>query len=162
MDPTGNNLFHAFNRIRKASMRRMHKPKQNHQLKPHEFFMLATIHHLGECHNSSDIPGIKISQISQKTGISMPGVSQTLSTLEKHNLIQRKTAEEDRRIVYVSLTEKGLKIFRESNQSFSEVYDQAIKVLGPDDSQKLIDLLNQLADVFEVIEENKTAKGNTQ
>lgn len=162
MDPTGNNLFHAFNRIRKASMRRMHKPKQNHQLKPHEFFMLATIHHLGECHNSSDTPGIKISQISHKTGISMPGVSQTLSTLEKLDLIQRKTAKEDRRIVYVSLTEKGLKIFRESNQSFSEVYDQAIKVLGPDDSQKLIDLLNQLADAFEVIEENETAKGTTR
>ncbi|WKY44270.1 MarR family transcriptional regulator [Eubacteriaceae bacterium ES2] len=162
MNPTGNNLFHAFNRIRKASMRRMHKPKHNHQLKPHEFFMLATIHHLEECHSNSDIPGIKISQISQKTGISMPGVSQTLSTLEKHDLVARRTSKEDRRMVYVSLTDKGLKIFHESNQSFSEIYDKAIDILGPEDSQKLIDLLNQLADAFEVIEENKTAKGSTQ
>ncbi|MDK2935308.1 MAG: hypothetical protein PWP62_316 [Eubacteriaceae bacterium] len=160
MDPTGNNLYHAFNRIRKASMRRMHKP--NHRLKPHEFFMLASIHHLCECHPLPDQPGIKISQISQKTGISMPGVSQTLSTLEKHDLVARRTSKEDRRMVYVSLTEKGSKIFHESNQSFTKIYDHAIDVLGPEDSQKLIDLLNQLADVFETIEQNENTKGNTQ
>ncbi|MDI3536833.1 MAG: hypothetical protein PWP16_1489 [Eubacteriaceae bacterium] len=162
MNPTGNNLFHAFNRIRKVSMRRMHKPRPNHRLKPHEFFMLASIHHLCECHPLPDQPGIKISQISQKTGISMPGVSQTLSTLEKHDLVARRTSKEDRRMVYVSLTEKGSKIFHESNQSFAEIYDHAIDVLGSEDSQKLIDLLNQLADAFEVIEENETTKGNTR
>jgi DNA-binding MarR family transcriptional regulator len=65
-------------------------------------------------------------------------------------------------MVYVSLTEKGSKIFHESNQSFAEIYDHAIDVLGSEDSQKLIDLLNQLADAFEVIEENETTKGNTR
>jgi hypothetical protein len=48
------------------------------------------------------------------------------------------------------------------NQSFEEIYDHAIVVLGSEDSQKLIDLLNQLADAFEVIEENETTKGNTR
>ncbi|WKY47518.1 MarR family winged helix-turn-helix transcriptional regulator [Eubacteriaceae bacterium ES3] len=158
MNPTGNTLFHAFNRIRKSSMRRMHKLPQH--LKPHEFFMLSTISRLCECHQET--PGIKISQISKKTGISMPGVSQTLSTLEKLDLIERRPAKQDRRIVYVSLTEKGLKLFHESNHAFSEVYDQAMQIIGPEDSQKLIDLLNQLADAFEEIENNSNLKGNTQ
>ena len=160
MNQTGNNLYHAFNRIRKASMRRMHKPMHHKHFKPHEFFMLATIDRLCEC-KQDDEPGIKISQISQKTGISMPGVSQTLSMLEKHGFILRQPAQEDRRMVLVSVTEKGAKLLHESNHAFSEVYDQATDALGPEKSQMLIDLLNELADTFETLEKNKTSKGNT-
>lgn len=160
MEPTGQDLFHAFSRIRKSNINQIHK-KMIQNLKPHEFFMLSTIKRL--CtealqaaldHDEAIPPGIMISKISQDTGISMPGVSQTIKSLVKHGMVERIYSEIDRRLVYVNLTEKGEALQADYSQSYYKIYHHAAQCLGPSDTKELIRLLDELTTIFETFENN--------
>lgn len=160
MKPTGQDLFHAFQRIRKSNISQLHK-KIIQDIKPHEFFMLSTIKCLYaeavQCalaDHETIPPGIMISKISQDTSISMPGVSQTITSLVKHDLVQRISSDLDRRLVYVNLTKKGEALQADYNHSYYEIYHQASDRLGPDDTKELIRLLDRLTTIFEEIEDN--------
>lgn len=162
MKPTGQDLFQAFQRIRKSNINHIHKQKIQ-DLKPHEFFMLSTIKCLyaqavqaALKKNEAIPPGIMISKISQDTSISMPGVSQTISSLVKHNMVVRISSEIDRRLVYVNLTKKGEALQSDYNHTFYQIYHQAAKSLGPDDTKELIRLLDKLTSIIEKIEDNQS------
>lgn len=163
MDPIGQDLFQAFARIRKSNINRIHKRMMGN-LKPHEFFMLSTIKCLYNqatetaINNDETIPpGVMISKISQDTSISMPGVSQTISNLVKHKMVRRISSEVDRRLVYVNLTEHGENLQADYNHSYYELYHEAARQLGTDDTSELIRLLDKLTVIFEKIEDNPSS-----
>ena len=156
----GQDLFQAFQRIRRSNSSQIHK-KIIGDLKPHEFFMLSTIKCLYRealqtalKKNEGIPPGIMISKISQDMSISMPAVSQTISRLEKHKMVERMSSEVDRRLVYVNLTQKGEDLQSDYNHSYYELYYQAAEYLGPNDTKELIRLLNKLALIFEETKDN--------
>ncbi|MGV8906907.1 MAG: MarR family winged helix-turn-helix transcriptional regulator [Acetobacterium sp.] len=161
MDNYGKELFKAFGQIKKSSMTRLHKSGIS-KLKPHEFFMLVTIkHRYEELKSESDNlgtpspPGVKMSEISRCSSISMPGVSQTISSLVKQGYVKRITTESDRRLVYVNLTLKGNALETQISQSSFQLYDEAADVLGPEETQTLIRLLDKLSTTFDAIEEKQ-------
>lgn len=161
MDNYGKELFKAFGQIKKSSMTRLHKSGIG-KLKPHEFFMLVTIkHRYEELKSDSDNlgmpppPGVKMSEISRCSSISMPGVSQTISSLVKQGYVKRITTESDRRLVYVNLTLKGSALETQISHSSFQLYDEAADVLGPEETQTLIRLLNKLSAAFDSIEEKQ-------
>ena len=161
MDNYGQQLFKAFGQIRKSSMTRLHKSGIS-KLKPHEFFMLMTIKHRYEelalesqSHGTPSPPGVKISEISRCSSISMPGVSQTISTLVKQGYVKRITTESDRRLVYVNLTPKGKALETQISNSSFQLYDEAADILGPEETQTLIILLEKLSAAFDSIEEKQ-------
>ena len=161
MDNYGQQLFKAFGQIRKSSMTRLHKSGIS-KLKPHEFFMLMTIKHRYEelalesqSHGTPSPPGVKISEISRCSSISMPGVSQTISTLVKQGYVKRITTESDRRLVYVNLTPKGKALETQISNSSFQLYDEAADILGPEETQSLIRLLEKLSAAFDSIEEKQ-------
>jgi len=157
----GQQLFKAFGQIKRSSMTRLHKAGIG-KLKPHEFFMLATIkHRYEELTSESDTlgtaspPGVKISEISRCSSISMPGVSQTISSLVKQGYVKRITTDSDRRLVYVNLTPKGRALETQISDSSFQLYDEATDILGPEDTQTLICLLEKLSEAFDSIEEKQ-------
>ncbi|WP_050738795.1 MarR family winged helix-turn-helix transcriptional regulator [Acetobacterium bakii] len=161
MSTYGQQLFKAFGQIKKSSMTRLHKAGVG-KLKPHEYFMLVTIkHRYQELALQSDKlgttspPGVKISEISRCSSISMPGVSQTISSLVKQGYVKRITTDSDRRLVYVNLTPKGKALETQISESSFQLYDEAADILGPEDTQTLICLLEKLAVTFDTIEEKQ-------
>jgi DNA-binding MarR family transcriptional regulator len=129
-------------------------------LKPHEFFMLKTLKKMYEedqkeaqTNNLPAAPGVKISQLSRETAISMPGVSQTISTLEKHGYVKRIASNKDRRLVYVNLTDVGRQLEIDVSQSVFQLYDEAAAILGEKDTHALVLLLDKLAQVFDQIDQ---------
>ncbi|PKM58810.1 MAG: hypothetical protein CVU99_16705 [Firmicutes bacterium HGW-Firmicutes-4] len=158
MEINGHELFKAFHHIKKSSMGRIHKCLMK-DLKPHEFFMLKTLKKMYEeeqqeaqTNNLPLAPGVKISQLSRETSISMPGVSQTISTLEKHGYVERIASSKDRRLVYVNLTETGRQLETDVSESCFQIYDEATTILGQEDTQALVLLLNKLAVAFDQID----------
>ncbi|MCG2729653.1 MAG: MarR family transcriptional regulator [Acetobacterium sp.] len=163
MNNNGHELFQAFHRIKKSSMGRNHKDLI-HNLKPHEFFMLSTLKKLlteqEKDQNENQVtipPGIKVSELSRVISISMPGVSQTISTLEKHGYVERIASNKDRRLVYVNLTEAGRKLESDVSKSCNQIYDEAASLLGEKDTQCLIHLLDKLTLAFDQIDQKKCA-----
>lgn len=163
MNKNGHELFEAFHRIKKSSMGRMHKSFMQN-LKPHEFYMLSTLKKLRdeqekEAELSQTIipPGIKVSELSRVVSISMPGVSQTISTLEKHGYVERIASNKDRRLVYVNLTEAGKQLETDVSSTCYQLYDDAATILGGSDTIALINLLDKLTLAFDQIDQKKCA-----
>lgn len=161
MNNNGQELYQAFHRIKKSSMGRIHK-SLIHNLKPHEFFMLITLKKLlDEQENDAELspttipPGIKVSELSRVVSISMPGVSQTISTLEKLGYVKRIASNKDRRLVYINLTKSGRQLEAEVSQSCFQIYDEAATILGEEDTLSLIHLLDKLTEAFTQIDEKQ-------
>lgn len=91
---------------------------------------------------------MKISDLSKKLGLSNSTVSGIIDRLEKQGVVERIRSEEDRRVVYVTLTsdfkEKAKKHFDEAqrqigqliNRANSEEFDIILK--GLDTLRKLV------------------------
>lgn len=142
-------------------MGRIHKCLMK-DLKPHEFFMLKTLKTMydeeqkdAQLNNLTLAPGVKISQLSRETAISMPGVSQTISTLEKLGYVKRIASSKDRRLVYVKLTDTGRQLEDDVSKSCFQIYDEAATTLGEEDTQSLVLLLDKLAVAFDQIDQQQ-------
>jgi DNA-binding MarR family transcriptional regulator len=145
-------------------MGRIHKSLMKN-LKPHEFFMLKTLKKLYSKHekeaqenNLPPSPGVKISELSRESCVSMPGVSQTISTLEKLGYVERITSSSDRRLVFVNLTDAGRKLESDISQSYFKIYDDVATRLGEEDTRALIELLDKLSNAFDQIDHHTSSE----
>jgi MarR family transcriptional regulator, organic hydroperoxide resistance regulator len=91
---------------------------------------------------------MKISDLSEKLGLSNSTVSGILDRLEKTGLVERTRSEEDRRVVYVNVTPKFKKVseqqFKEIEQNFVEKVSRA----NPEELDKILEGLNTLKEML--------------
>lgn len=110
-----------------------------------EFMMMHKIHCcLQEGDGGGELPGVKVSKLSAKLGMSMPAVSQMLKSLQKKGLVTRTAATDDRRVVYVALTPSGEEIFSEAIERFLERVDAVAELFGEQKIQEITALLKDL------------------
>ncbi len=119
-----------------------------------EFFMLHKISHLVEKEQNN--PGAKISKLSKATDMSKPAVSQMLNSLENKGFIERILTKEDRRVVYVNLTEKGTKVLKKAHTEMDNLLRQMLEELGPEDTAELTRIADKLFKILEKIKKNET------
>ena len=85
----------------------------------------------------------------------MSAASKKISILEKKKLIERKNSKEDRRNVYITLTEKGKEICVREREKKREWVSEIIKRMGTENVERLIELLNQTFDIMEELEKEE-------
>lgn len=73
----------------------------------------------------------------------MSDASRLVERLLLKDLVDRKICPDDRRRVEVVITEKGLKLLEDIDRH-NEDFDQIINKLGPEEAQKLNDLLDKM------------------
>ncbi|MFZ5986021.1 MAG: MarR family winged helix-turn-helix transcriptional regulator [Bacillota bacterium] len=87
---------------------------------------------------------MKISELSSKLNLSNSTVSGIVDRLEKQQIVERTRSEEDKRIVYVSLSPKSedmhLDFHKRAEENFKSLLDKAT----PQEIEKIIDGLNIL------------------
>lgn len=128
------------------------------QLKPSSLFVMMRLKRAA--HSGSS--GVRVSDIASTMGISTPGITQILTTLEKDGYVRREMDSEDRRAVRVFLTESGENImapaFRQLEESFSGMIDH----LGAENSRTLASLLDQVEKYFIGVTGGCTAPGKEE
>ena len=72
-----------------------------------------------------------------------------MNSLEKKGYIVRTRSTEDKRVVLVTLTEKGRKAFFHHRDFHKAMIHAAVKDLDPDEMKALINCLNKLSVFFE-------------
>ncbi|WP_020406152.1 MarR family winged helix-turn-helix transcriptional regulator [Hahella ganghwensis] len=97
-------IIGRFSRIYKYASRTIEKCHQDFELKPGEFDVLATLRRSGEPFTLTP------SQLFNSMMLSSGAMTNRLDKLADKGLIKRVHSEEDRRSVYVSLTDKGLEL----------------------------------------------------
>lgn len=84
---------------------------------------------------------MKISDLSEKIGLSNSTVSGILDRLENQGLVERRRSKEDRRVVYVNITQEFIKI---RGQQFKEIEKNIEIRMNKASSEELDKLLEGL------------------
>ncbi len=73
----------------------------------------------------------------------VPAITGLIDRLEKQELVQRCRCTEDRRVVYVNVTDKGLKLLSQLDQPLSELHRTLLGHLKKAELKQLSQLLEQ-------------------
>lgn len=107
-----------------------------------EFITLHTISKLSKDHPHSKVCA---SDISSRLCISGPAVSRSLNRLEDKGLITRYMGQNDRRNVYIELTEAGMSELKMDMERYTEFLESALSYLSEDEMEQFIRLCNKIA-----------------
>lgn len=135
-------LMRAFTQFRKIHW----KPPHIHDLKPSEFRVLHTVK-ISFIDDNED--GLMVSQISDRLCVARPTVTQLVNSLQKKGFLEKKTDENDGRVVRIHLSEKGKVMAKQGADEFYRLFKGLAEHLGPEKSDELAGLLAETFDYFE-------------
>jgi DNA-binding MarR family transcriptional regulator len=121
-----------------------------------DFTTLSAIYH-----NEKNSGCIQISKIAKILEVAPPAVSRSLKGLEDRNFIIRSIDKEDRRNIYVEITEEGIAILKETENIMSNVYENVYDKMGADEMQQMAHSLETFYDLCkaEIEKKKETLKG---
>lgn len=92
---------------------------------------------------------MKVSDLSEKLGLSNSTVSGIIDRLEKQDLVKRTRSESDRRVVYVSATEKFKKGFEESFKELENDFGRMLSKASTEEIDTIIEGLHLLQKILD-------------
>lgn len=109
-------------------------------LKPSEYTLIRTIY----TNSKESDKFIKITELSNILDITPAAITHVINSLEDKELIERITTKDDRRVVYIKLTDAGINKYLELNKRSEENLLNLVEYLGNEDSNELIRILNKV------------------
>jgi len=104
---------------------------------------------------------IKAAELSEQLERPRPAITRILNDLEARGLITRSIDPKDRRSVRIDLTAAGAAELNQANDTILRMANRIVAALGEPDTERLIQLLNRLAQVYTEIlgEEGRNGDG---
>jgi len=91
---------------------------------------------------------MKISDLSKKMGLSNSTVSGIVDRLEKQGLIKRTRSNEDRRVIYVNVTDKFKNEFQENFKKIEQEFEDIMRNASTEEVDAIIKGLNLLKNLL--------------
>lgn len=88
-------------------------------------------------------------EISEKMNLSTSTMTRIVNNLVRDGFVRRVKDENDRRIVYVSLTEKGLDVANELQLSIKDYYRKIVTYLPNGEVEDVLNAVSLLVNAFE-------------
>lgn len=89
-----------------------------------------------------------MSEVAQKLKITVSTLTTAINKLIKKGYVERKRIAEDRRVVLVKLTEKGMLAYKLHQRFHKKMINNAIEGLSLEEEKILLSSLNKLNDFF--------------
>lgn len=96
-----------------------------------------------------------VSEVARKMSVTQGTVNVAMNALERKGYINRNRSEEDRRVVLVSLTERGVKAYHHHRDFHKKMMRAIVRDLNDEEKQALHHCLVHLEEFFRGIEEEK-------
>lgn len=97
-----------------------------------------------ECSKNS----VRVSDISDELGLPRPSVTKTIKDMEKLGFIEKKTTQEDGRVVFISITAAGKDLVdKYVDQCFSEL-SLELADISDEDADHMIETIEKLYEVM--------------
>ena len=129
-------LVYRFKNIR-------HPEKGKDHMRMHDMMVLVGVRKIGNGE------AVKMSALSHYFKISAPAVSQIMRKLEDLGYIERIIKDEDRRSVYVKVSEKAIQEIKKIQSNMDKTMNELIEYLGEKDTDELIYLLDKVLDFID-------------
>ncbi len=139
-DTTAEKLLRSFMQFHKASW-------HEHSVAgctPSEIKVMFCVYK-GMKHNNAIIT---VSEISKILRVTSPTVTQILKKLEANGFVERHADDVDRRVVRITLTDKGQEVAHQARAEFRASLDGLIDYLGEEQSTQLADLLSRVSHYY--------------
>ncbi|GAJ98014.1 LOW QUALITY PROTEIN: transcriptional regulator, MarR family [Geomicrobium sp. JCM 19055] len=128
-------LFVVMTRSLESVKRNVEHDIRSHGLNPTEFAVIELLY------NKGDQP---VQKIGEKVLIASSSITYVVDKLEKKRLHATKPCPNDRRITFVSITEKGRSFMDEIFPSHVEAIESIMEGLDSEEKEQAIDLLKKL------------------
>jgi len=128
-------LWVRFLRFGLQSYKKLEDALDKAGLTPPQFYVLATIGYAG---------GLPFGEIGAKMMVTVSNLTGIVDRLEEKKLVLRRRDENDRRVVYVVLTEKGAKLHKTTIPLFEKSVAQIFSSLNGSEQKELSALLRKL------------------
>ncbi|MDO5541052.1 MAG: MarR family transcriptional regulator [Eubacteriales bacterium] len=92
--------------------------------------------------------GINMSSIAKKLNITVGSLTTSMNHLVKKNYVSRSRSEEDRRVVLVKLTEKGIAAYHHHEDYHRQMAEAVLKRLDETELPVLLKTLDALDEFF--------------
>jgi DNA-binding MarR family transcriptional regulator len=127
-------------------------------LYPGEYMMLRIIYNSMEekRKNGIDGPGLKVGDLGDMMHSTKPATSKMLKNVEDKGYIERVIDSNDRRVVYVKLSQEGEAIIKHSLDTMLEFADNTIQKLGEEDAKELIRIMKKLYQTMSEVSQKNT------
>jgi len=86
---------------------------------------------------------LPVLEIATRTITAVPGITGLIDRLEKAGFVQRRRCAEDRRVVHVSITDKGRKLLADLDNPVGELNERLLGNLSVAEKKELIRLLEK-------------------
>ena len=120
-----------------------HPEKGKDHMRMHDMMVLVGVRKIGNGE------AVKMSALSHYFKISAPAVSQIMRKLEDLGYIERIIKDEDRRSVYVKVSEKAIQEIKKIQSNMDKTMNELIEYLGEKDTDELIYLLDKVLDFID-------------
>ena len=95
-----------------------------------------------------------MSTIAKQLSVTVGTLTIAMNSLVKKGYVTRERGKEDRRVVYISLSEKGLRAYRHHEEFHRQMIEAILKDLTKDETESLVKALAKLERWFRRTEEN--------
>lgn len=95
-----------------------------------------------------------MSTISKLLSVTVGTLTIAMNSLVKKGYVIRERGKEDRRVVYISLSEKGLRAYRHHEEFHRQMIEAVLENLTEDETESLVKALAKLERWFRRTEEN--------
>ena len=128
-------LWVRFLRFNLLSNKKLQEDLEKLDLTAPQFYVLATIGYMG---------GLPFSDIGKKMMVTVSNLTGIVDRLEGKGLVVRERDARDRRVVHVTLREKGSKLYRSTIPFFEKSVAQILSPLSKSEQKELASLLRKL------------------
>ena len=95
-----------------------------------------------------------MSTIAKQLSVTVGTLTIAMNSLVKKGYVIRERGKEDRRVVYISLSEKGLQAYRHHEEFHRQMIEAVLENLTEDETESLVKALAKLERWFRRTEEN--------
>ena len=95
-----------------------------------------------------------MSTIARALSVTVGTLTISMNSLVKKGYVIRERGKEDRRVVYISLSEKGLRAYRHHEEFHRQMIEAVLENLTEDETESLVKALAKLERWFRRTEEN--------
>ncbi|WP_010529188.1 MarR family winged helix-turn-helix transcriptional regulator [Lentibacillus jeotgali] len=111
------------------------KDISRYDMKTNDFAVLEALYHKGN---------LTVKQISEAVLINAGSMTYVIDKLESKGLLERKPCKDDRRAVYIHITDKGKKLMDDIFPKHQEAIEDLLQDLSVEEKKTVIDILKRI------------------
>lgn len=119
-------------------------PDPPSEVQKRHVYIIKTLYNL-----SKELKEVRISDIAETIGVTLPSITKNINTLENLGYVKKESNTEDKRVVNIQLTEKGLDLYQEVIYEFHEKNSQILKDIPEEDIRLTIKTIYRIHDLME-------------